>query len=69
MVYHKVDDSATKLGDRMNKKKICLLIALMISMLIVIVPIQPANARLVLNNEFSPSAVTYTNLTFHFQDR
>jgi hypothetical protein len=52
----------------MNKKKICLLIALMISMLIVIVPIQPANARLILNNEFSPSAVTYTNKTIHFQE-
>ena len=40
----------------------------MISMLIVIVPIQPANARLILNNEFSPSAVTYTNKTIHFQE-
>jgi len=29
---------------------------------------QPANARLVLNNEFSPSAVTYTNKTIHFQE-
>ena len=37
-------------------------------MMIVIVPIQPANARLVLNKEFTPSAVTYTNKTIHFQD-
>jgi hypothetical protein len=30
--------------------------------------VPPAKARLVLNKQFSPSAATYTNKTFHFQD-
>lgn len=30
--------------------------------------IPPANARLILNTEFTPSVATYTNKTIHFQD-
>ena len=52
-----------------TKKKLAIWALVMVLVLgLGFASIPPANARLVLNQEFAPSAVTYTNKTIHFQE-
>lgn len=55
----------------MYNRKIAASIIVLLTVLILVVPMLPvtlARAQIVLNKGFIPSAVTYTNKTFHFQD-
>lgn len=51
-----------------SQKKAYAGILVLLFMLVLVASVPQTKARLVVNNEFSPSAVTYTNKTFHFQD-
>jgi len=70
MVHHKGDDSF-HMKDGFSKHRIVAVTVIVLILFVFITRPAKAKARLVLtdpNKGFSPSAVTYTNKTMHFQD-